>query len=137
MKRDCDACGRRYAAKTKRSRYCADVECRRRRERSRKRRGGGEVIELSGAKVAPRLGEGSIAAAARAELEAAGRAESWLGQAAIALAGRLDASTDDTGSSFAALSREYRATMADALKDAKAELDSVDELGERRRRRHA
>jgi hypothetical protein len=138
MKRDCDACGRQYFAKSKRSKFCTDVECKRRRERERKRRGGGEVVEMPGASSAPeRASEGSIAAAARAELVAAGRADTSVGRAAIALAERLELGMFDTGSSMAALSREYRATLAEALKDARVDADTVDELGERRRRRHA
>lgn len=138
MNRECDACGRRYVAKSKRSKFCADVECKRRRERERKRRRGGEVFELPGVPLSPApSSSGGVAEAARAELAAAGRVGTSIGRAAIALAEKLDVAVFDTGSSMAAVSREYRATLAEALKDVRVDVDQVDELGARRRRRHA
>jgi hypothetical protein len=45
----------------------------------------------------------------------AGRLASWQGQAALGVAQRLDRSTVDTGSAYAALVREHRAAMDKAL----------------------
>ena len=72
--------------------------------------------------------------AVRAELEAADRLETALGQQAVVLAG-LMGSQFDTGAAKASLSRELRAVMDAALADAPKAADRLDELAERRRRK--
>lgn len=72
-------------------------------------------------------------AATRAELEAAGRLDSMLGQVALLLAERM--CEFDTGSGTAALSKELRAVMATAVQGAPAAADPVDELRARRDRK--
>lgn len=75
---------------------------------------------------------GSTVEAVRAELVAAGRADSYLGRAALALAYRVDTSTAVMG--FAALVKELRATMDAATGDVTSAGDPVDELRARRDR---
>jgi hypothetical protein len=53
------------------------------------------------------------------------------------LAKRLSASTFDTGSATAALSKELREVMAKALADATIGVDPLDELRARRDRKRA
>ena len=77
-----------------------------------------------------------LVAATRRELQAADRLDSVAGQQALKLAERMYG-LFDTGSAIAALSRELRAAMAEALKDAPRAGDSLDELAERRRRKAA
>jgi hypothetical protein len=72
-----------------------------------------------------------------AELEAAGRLGTALGQAAVALARRIDAGASEPGSSFASLVRQHGATLAEAVKDAAAKADPLDELRSRRERKFA
>lgn len=73
------------------------------------------------------------------ELEEAGRLDTALGQAALGLAALLDAG--EGGSAAAALTREFRATRAEALQGAGAlasPLDKArDELAKRRAARGA
>lgn len=118
--RACDVCGERYQAKRPSSRYCS-ARC-----RNRKARQGlpdAEVVRLDveGA-------VSSVAAATRAELAAAGRLETSLGQAAMAAAIRLDASRAVQG--YAAMLKEYRDTMREAMADVEAKADTADELRE-------
>ncbi|RBO82079.1 hypothetical protein [Nocardia puris] len=68
----------------------------------------------------------------RAELEAAGRLDTVLGQQAAALAAAMAAAG---GQAMAALSRELRSVMDEALRGAKAEVDPIDELKLRRDRK--
>ena len=82
---------------------------------------------------------GSLTAATLAELAAADRVDCALGQAALALARRVDAG-HESGSSVAALVRELRVTMEAALDGAARADDVVDELRRKReqlRRRRA
>jgi hypothetical protein len=66
----------------------------------------------------------------QAKLEAAGRSETYLGAAALALADRIDQSTAVMG--FAALVKELRATMDAALDGVQQAADPLDELKRRR-----
>lgn len=68
-----------------------------------------------------------LAASTRAELAAVGRLETAAGQAALLLAERLDAGRD-TGQGLAALTREWRVTMAQATADARVEESELDKL---------
>jgi hypothetical protein len=74
--------------------------------------------------------------ATRRELEAAGVAETALGQQAIELARRMS-DPRAMGLSVAPISKELRSVMAEAMKDA-PKASSLDELRARRdRKRHA
>ena len=80
---------------------------------------------------------GSVANLTRSELETAGRLETALGQSALAIAVRIDAADTEAGSAMAALVREHRAALAEALKGAYAVANPLDELRARRDRKRA
>jgi hypothetical protein len=67
-----------------------------------------------------------VLAAVRAELERAGRADTYLASAAVALAERIDQSTAVVG--LSGLVRELRATMDAALAGVRSAADPVDDL---------
>ena len=69
-----------------------------------------------------------------AELTAAGRLDSSAGQAAVALARRIDDGAESS-SGLASLTREMRAAMAEALSRVEASGDALDELRARREAR--
>ena len=79
---------------------------------------GGNVVDLPGGAVAA-----SVVAATRVELAAAGRLSTHLGQAALALADRIDNARAVMG--FAALVKEYRDTMRVALEDVEVNDDGA------------
>src|ERR1044072_6203140 len=106
MTRACDVCGKSYEAQRASSRYCSS-SCRARKAQ------GATVREMR--PPAESASESGVVAATRRELEAAGRLDSALGQAALVLARRVE-SDRDTGSAAAALVKEWRATKAEALK---------------------
>ena len=140
MDRNCDHCGTSYVAKQSNSKFCGSAECRRDRERARARRKrSGLKAEVVPFPVPTPDGEpcGPLEQAARDELVACDRADSFAGRLALGLARRMDASRQDSGSSFSSLSKELRAAMAEATKDAPQAADAVDELKARRLARHA
>lgn len=79
----------------------------------------------------------SVEEATRDELARAGREDTAVGQSAVALARRIDAGASEPGSSFAALVREHRGVLAEALKDAETAADPLDELRAKREQRLA
>jgi len=129
VQRNCDrkACGVAYEAKRRTSKFCSD-DCRVRNASESK------VVDLP--PPAEALTAPAVAAAVRVELESAGRVESTLGQAALRLAARIDGG-GDTGAGMASLSRELRATMDAALRDAAKSADLLDELAARREQKAA
>ena len=76
--------------------------------------------------------DGLMVAAVRSELAAAGRDETYLGAVALTLADRMDGSKSIMG--YAAMAKELRATMDQALAGVKVAADPVDELRARRDR---
>lgn len=142
MERPCDCCGETYEAKTVRSRYCSD-RCKRRYHRGARPAAGTTKAEPKkgrGRKPAAdtpadepdRSGVGSTTAAVLLELQEAKRLHTPLGQAALVLAHRLDASHKDTGAGVASLAKQLHATLAAATADAEVDADEVDELRRRR-----
>ena len=125
MIRGCDVCGRPYEAKRVSSRFCSGT-CRKRNLRAPRPR----LAETS-----PAAEDYALPAATRAELEAASRLDSMLGQVALLLAERM--CEFDTGSGTAALSKELRAVMVAAVQGAPAAADPVDELRARRDRKRS
>lgn len=79
----------------------------------------------------PHAAGGKVEAATRATLESAGRLDTVAGAAALALAEILD-SGGQSGSSAAALVKELRATIAEALEGVRTTSSLVDELRARR-----
>ncbi|WP_298993229.1 hypothetical protein [uncultured Pseudokineococcus sp.] len=121
--RACDRCGTVYTYKRSTSRYCGS-SCRALGPAT------ATVTTLPGTREAPSPARTGTATydAAHAELTAAGRAETLLGVALLALAARIDNSRAETGSSLATLTKQLEATRAAALADADAAADPVDEL---------
>ncbi|MDD1057901.1 hypothetical protein NMG29_06600 [Streptomyces cocklensis] len=74
----------------------------------------------------PERRAGPLETAAFQELDAVSRAETLAGGVVLALARRIDqAGPDDTGSSFAALTKELRAALAAAVAGAEQD-DEID-----------
>lgn len=120
MQRTCDVCGRDFEAKRKDAKTCS-ATC-----RSNKR-------NLSAPPDPGEVGSNSLVKATTAELEAAGKVDTMLGQLAISLAGRMSGTT--TG--LAALSKELRSVIDAALGvkttgSPAAVVDVVDEVRARR-----
>lgn len=107
-------------------RYCSE-RCSKKARRAR-------VVNLDAARPEP-TSDGPMTRQIRAELEAAGRTDSWLAASALMLAGRLD-SGQEPGTAVKGLNAELRATMAEALRGvARSSVSAMrDELAERRRR---
>lgn len=117
---ECQACGAPIEGKRQ---FCEDSECRRERARDRKRKQRGQVIEFPAGD-----DHGPVWKSTYSELSKAGRVDSPMGQAALVLARRLDVGGKDTGSSTAAVARELRATLEEALRGVVPEADRLDDL---------
>jgi hypothetical protein len=132
-RRNCDQCGRVYEAKASTSRYCGSG-C-----RARASEGIPPSVADAGVVPLPSPAEssGELASSIRRTLTDAGRLDTWQGQAALSIAARIDAG-EDSGSAIAALQRELRATMVEAMRGVGAPRSAVsamrDELAARRRR---
>jgi hypothetical protein len=127
--RKCDVCGDTYDAKRPNSKYCGDT-CRKRAQR-------GAVTEAEVPTLVPDLEVGPVETALLAELTEVERAASALGQAALALARRVDIGRD-TGAGLASLVKQLEATAKAATADVKSAASPLDrmrdELAERRSR---
>lgn len=133
MRKTCAApgCGEEFEAKRATAKYHND-RCRKRAQRAPKvgppeppiaavpDEVGGDVIPF----------EGPLTKVTRVQLERVDRVDTPIGVAALVLAMRLDnpLALAETGSSFAALMREYRAAYAEAMRDAKTERDELDDI---------
>lgn len=132
MTKECDACGSRFTPRSSRARFCSD-KC---RSKARYRR---EVLKQPeapkpAAKPRRKAKDGGTLTAVTAELTAVGRLDSSAGQAAVALARRIDEGAESS-SGLAALTREMRAAMAEALAHVEQAGDALDELRARREAR--
>lgn len=127
---ECTACGSSFAAKSPRATYCSPA-CRKRGSRA--------GVKASVEPIRPTPDSDAVAPlleATRRELEAAGVAETALGQQAIELARRMS-DPRAMGLSVAPISKELRSVMTEAMKDA-PRASGLDELRSRRdRKRHA
>ena len=123
MTRNCNVCGREYVARNPRSKFCGDA-CRKRNTRN-------PGVSLPAATVAPMGSEPPLVEVTRKTLADAARLDTIGGQQALQIAGRMSAGSE-TGSAMAALSRELRAVMAEALQGVQAAADPMDELRARR-----
>ena len=110
--RACEACGELFEPARPHAKCCSDT-CRKRKQR---------MTVSRDAEAAP----GRTQAAVMAELEAAGRVETVLGAAALALAERIDSSTAVMG--FAPLVKELRSTMEAALEGSQTRVTKLTEL---------
>ncbi len=151
MEAVCTVCGTSFHAQRVTAKYCGST-CRTRASRAgtstprASAESPGRVTPLPTAvpdsrpdDEAPAL-EG-VHATTVAELQAAGRLYTPLGQGAVTLARRIDNSYKDTGSALASMVRQWQATLAAAtagVKTAASPLDQArDELARRRARRGA
>jgi hypothetical protein len=143
VQKSCPVCGQTFEAKRAAKKYCGQT-CRQRAHRRPEAASEAEVVPLppeatsepADEPLVPPAGS-PVTAATVAKLEAAGRLDSPEGQTALALARRIDAGAAETGSSLAALARQHLATLAEAVKNAAAKADPLDELRARRERKLA
>lgn len=129
MRKQCAVCSDGFEAKRPAAKYCSD-RCRKRAQRQPKPQ----------PKPDPQMPvdpDAELWTATLVELSAAGRQASASGQAALLLARRLDSRAVETGSAVAAMVREHRAALADALRDAKVAANPLDELRARREHKRA
>lgn len=138
MRVTCARCASEFDARSKRARFCSP-KCRLEAHQARSK-GEPELAPVAAKpKRKPRKKAepiGGTLAAVTAELSAVGRLESSAGQAAVALARRIDEGAESS-SGLAALTREMRAAMAEALARVEATGDALDELRARREARRA
>jgi hypothetical protein len=130
MQRPCDVCGEIYEAKRATSKYCSD-RCKMRKAR------GAPVEGVSAASLpveTPDAEIGPVEAEARRHLAEVDCETSVLGQAALALARRLDGGRD-TGTAMASLAKQLEATLSSATKGVALAADPLDELRARRDRK--
>ena len=131
IRRTCDQCGRPYEAQRASSRYCG-ATCRTHASQGIPARESVGVVPLP-----QPAGDGELVSSVRSALEGADRLESWQGQAALSIARRIEAASSDAA--VAALQRELRASMAEAMRGVGAPQSAVsarrDELQARRQRR--
>jgi len=137
MGRLCLACDKPLTSTNPRAKYC-DSSCRgvgttRRKQAIPELRT--TVSDGSASKPAPKT-KRSVHKSTLAELVNVDRVDTALGQAALALAARIDLAAD-TGSALASAVKTLTETLAAATKDARSTVSNVDELGEHRARRRA
>ena len=131
MQLACQVCEDTFEAKRATAKYCSG-RCRKRNQRAGGAKKAAERREASSS------GVGSVAAATLLQLQEASRLHTPLGQAALALASRLDISQTDTGAGVASLAKQLEATLAAATADAEVVDDPIDELkAARERKRNA
>ena len=136
MTRKCEICRKPFEAKRPQARFCGDT-CRKRNQR-----GAGPTPKMPSKPAATAAvpveaaGVGLISSVVN-ELTEAGRLNTALGQSALKIAVRMETSTTDTGAGLAAMSRELRAVLAQALADTEVEADPIDELRARRDRKRS
>lgn len=145
MEASCARCAQTFSTSSRRARFCSP-KCRTQATRARAK-GETETLAIP-AKPKPKPKRTRKPAAPEtdapvgalgavlAELRAAGRLDSSAGQAAVALARRIDDGAESS-SGLAALTREMRAAMAEALSRVEASGDALDELRARREARRA
>lgn len=134
----CDFCSKPLTSPNSRAKFC-DAKCRRRAHTARTGENGPvKVPKLTAVPSGVEVPASGIVAAVVEALELAGRTDSPAGQAAIVLAKRIAFGADsptETSSGLAALSRELRATMADALTNAESLMDPLEKIRHERGKR--
>jgi hypothetical protein len=132
--RTCEACRRPFETSSRKARFCSS-SCRGKAHRSGTRLNPAAIVTPL-----PTSAGGWTKATEKALRDVA-RLETWQGQAALGVAQRLDESVTDTGSAYAALVREHRASMEKALLGVGAPGSAVqtdrDELAAWRERRRS
>jgi hypothetical protein len=127
--RKCVVCPRTFEAKRPHAKYCGQT-CKKRAQRLPV-----NVTPITArATASQNIDQEDLVAAVKAELAAAGCDGSSLGALAMSVARRMT-NQFDTGSAFAALSKELRLVMAQAMASATPAADPLDELRARRDRK--
>ena len=138
MERRCDVCGTTYTARRASSRFCSE-RCKKRAQRApATQRSGKRHRAPPNAAVVPLPQPdvtAGVAESTRRRLDEMGRLDTPLGQAAMALAHRLDDPRGDTGSAVAAMARQLQATLSAATADVRPAGDLLTELRARRDRK--
>src|SRR5262245_20090349 len=127
MKVSCVVDGVQFEAKRASAKYCSP-KCKKRAYRGTKIRPLEPVPDAS---------ESELVASVRSELKDLGVATSSAGRQAIAMAERMSMAVKDTGSSYAAISRELSRLLDEAKAGAIRKADPLDELRDRRERKRA
>lgn len=127
MRKHCTVCSAEFEAKRNTAKYCSR-RCSVRASRQPK-------PAASAQPQMPPDPDAELWTATLAELDAAGRVNSASGRAALLLARRLDMQVVDSGSSLAAMVREHRTALADAVKGSGRAANPMDELRARRERK--
>lgn len=124
MLKRCLVDGRPFEAKRGTAKYCSPG-CRLKAHRSK-----APIVAFPAAEgVEDPGGEGALEVSTRRRLEEVGRDEVELGVAALLLARRLDMLAPvDTGAGVAALMKEFRATLAEAIRDVDGDRDTLDDI---------
>ena len=142
----CASCSTDFDARSSRARFCSS-KCRTQAHYRRTKLGIPETRDPKPAPKAPAkrrkaqvddspIGTLGTLGAVIAELTDAGRLNTSAGQAAVALASRIDAGAESS-SGLAALTREMRAAMAEATANVAQAGDALDELRAKREARRA
>jgi ABC-type transporter Mla subunit MlaD len=139
MDQTCARCGGTFDAKRPAARFCS-VRCRNQASRARAQ---GQPESIAPPAKPKRTRKPKAAdspsgtlGAVMAELTDAGRLQTSAGQAAIALATRIDAGAESSAG-LAALTRELSARMAEATANVAQAGDALDELRAKREARRA
>jgi len=139
----CATCSSDFDARSSRARFCSS-KCRTQAHYRRTKLGIPEALNPAPTPKAPAKGRkptpddspiGTLGAVIT-ELNDAGRLNTSAGQAAVALASRIDAGAESS-SGLAALTREMRAAMAEATANVAQAGDALDELRAKREARRA
>lgn len=139
MQKPCETCSTPFEYGNNKARFCSD-KCRKRAARRL-----AKVVEFpaqtpeltpqNDPNQAQSTPISSLLGKIRSTLAESGVLETPNGQLALKLAERLETQTNDSGSSVAALSKELRMVMAEALNRVVAADDPIDELQRRREAR--
>jgi len=131
------SCGKQFETRRSTAKSCSD-KCRKRVQRMPEGAEAKFTVLPTAAEPADDGGsEGDLTAIARSELRAADRESTSAGQLVLALARRIDRSSQETGAGLAALVKEFRASLTAAVAGAEQADDPVDEVrafAERKRR---
>lgn len=133
MTRSCASCGAPIPPQKGGGRPRTKCEkCSPTRRRDLKRRAPHKLVALDAPEEpdaeVPASSVGDVTAATLKKLDAADLLDDPSGLAALALARRIDRSMLDTGAGVAALVREHRAALADAMSRAKVAADPLERL---------
>jgi hypothetical protein len=118
VKVSCAVCSFGFEAKRSDAKYCGE-RCRKRAQRETRL-------------TKPKRSSRGLVEAVRSDLDAHNVLDTPAGEQALAMAERMVSAVKDTGSSFAAISRELSRLRDEALAGASRKADPLDELAKRR-----